>query len=85
MVDRLARKHDYHLQLYADNARRMPGEKEAYMKREFIVGIGDKNASIRIPSFTVASKRGEIEDRRPPSDMNPYLVTALLVDTIVSD
>jgi glutamine synthetase len=63
----------------------MPGEKEAYKKKEFTVGVGDKTASIMIPALTAASNRGEIEDRRPPSDMDPYLVSALLADTIISE
>ena len=49
---------------------------------EFSYGIGNRAASIRIPT-SVANKGGAgyIEDRRPASNIDPYIVCAMVVDT----
>lgn len=44
----------------------------------FTCGVGDKRASVMIPSSTLLNKCGPIVDRRPPSNMDPYLSTLLL-------
>lgn len=36
---------------------------------------------MRIPTATAAAKKGYIEDRRPASDIDPYVVGALIADT----
>jgi glutamine synthetase len=46
----------------------------------FSFGIGNRASSIRIPTTTAAEKKGYIEDRRPASDMDPYVVASALVD-----
>jgi len=33
----------------------------------------------------MAEKKGYIEDRRPASDMDPYIVTAIIADTTLLD
>jgi glutamine synthetase len=33
----------------------------------------------------MAEKKGYIEDRRPASDMDPYVVTAIIADTTLLD
>ena len=38
-------------------------------------------ASIRIPRFTARDNKGYLEDRRPASNIDPYLVTSLIFDT----
>lgn len=41
-------------------------------------------ASIRIPSATAKSNgKGEIEDRRPASNIDPYVVAALITDSSI--
>ena len=48
----------------------------------FSSGVGNRAASFRIPtSVQHANGAGYIEDRRPASNMDPYLVSAMLVDT----
>jgi len=38
--------------------------------------------SVRIPTATrAANGAGYIEDRRPASNMDPYIVTAMILDT----
>jgi glutamine synthetase len=47
----------------------------------FSFGIGNRSASIRIPSSTAKDKKGYFEDRRPASDIDPYVVSAIIADT----
>ena len=41
----------------------------------------DRGASIRIGYDTLNKQEGYFEDRRPASNMDPYLVTRLLIQT----
>ena len=48
----------------------------------FTWGIGDRSASVRVPTFTASNGfKGYIEDRRPASDLDPYVAAAVLLDT----
>ena len=47
----------------------------------FSVGVDDKSAAICIPASTAARQAGHYEDRRPASNMDPYLVTTMLAAT----
>jgi glutamine synthetase len=67
--------------LYGDNSKRLTGEHETSKREVFSYGVGNRAASVRIPTSTAAEKKGYIEDRRPASDIDPYIVSALLVDT----
>lgn len=49
--------------------------------REFSSGYGSKLTSIMIPHSTRLNRCGHYIDQRPASNMDPYLVTALLVST----
>ena len=44
----------------------------------------DRGASVRIPWQVEIDKKGYIEDRRPNANMDPYLVTRLIVETCCS-
>ena len=49
---------------------------------QFSFGVGNRAASFRIPTSTAhANGKGYVEDRRPASNIDPYLVGAMLVDT----
>jgi glutamine synthetase len=81
ILKKLTQKHILHLEMYGDNSKRLTGEHETSKKDVFSYGVGNRAASVRIPTSTAAEKKGYIEDRRPASDIDPYIVTALLVDT----
>jgi glutamine synthetase len=36
---------------------------------------------VRIPTQTAAEKKGYVEDRRPASDIDPYVVAAAIIDS----
>lgn len=45
----------------------------------FTVGVGNKHASIMVPTSTLINRCGPILDRRPPASSDPYLAIMLLV------
>jgi glutamine synthetase len=52
---------------------------------EFSYGVGDRGASVRINSSVVKEGKGFFEDRRPASNMDPYIVTSAIADTVILD
>ena len=84
-IEKLGPKLKLHIELYGENMKRLTGEHETSTKDEFSYGIGNRAASVRIPTSTAAEKKGYIEDRRPASDIDPYVVGAMLVDTCILD
>ena len=46
--------------------------------------IANRGASVRVPNKTLDDEKGYFEDRRPSSNMDPYLVCTALMDTILS-
>ena len=79
----MAPKHGLHLSLYGNNDRRLTGHHETSDPRVFSHGVGNRACSVRIPTSTANAKKGYIEDRRPASNIDPYLVSALVFDTSV--
>ena len=63
---------------------RLTGEHETCSYQEFRYGVFDRGASIRIPWQVAYEGRGYIEDRRPNANVDPYVVTRLIVDTVCS-
>ncbi len=61
---------------------RLTGGHETASLSQFSYGEADRGCSIRIPLGVVNDKCGYLEDRRPASNMDPYLVTAKLAETI---
>lgn len=71
-----------HIQNYGvGNDKRLTGLHETQRIDQFSYGVSDRGASIRIPWQVEVDQKGYLEDRRPASNMDPYLVTKLLVQT----
>ena len=84
VCETLARKHAEHMSVYGShNAERLTGDHETQSIDKFSYGVSDRGASIRIP-IDVATNgyKGYLEDRRPASNIDPYLVTARIVETL---
>jgi len=83
MMEKFALKHADHIKLYGDdNQKRLTGIHETSSMDSFSYGVGNRAASFRIPTSTAhANGKGYIEDRRPASNIDPYLVSAMLVDS----
>ena len=63
---------------------RLTGLHETAPWNEFSYGVSDRGASVRIPWQVEVDKKGYIEDRRPNANMDPYVVTRLITDTVCS-
>ena len=81
LLKRMAPKHQLHINLYGNNDKRLTGHHETSNKEVFSYGIGNRACSVRIPTSTAAEKKGYIKDRRPASNMDPYVVGAAIIDT----
>lgn len=63
------------------NARRLTGLHKTSSVMHFTAAIEDRGASIRVPQSTVRQGCGHYEDRRPASNMDPWLVTMMIACT----
>ena len=64
-----------------DNNKRMCGLYETSKYDTFSYGVADRTSSIRIPKDTFKNKKGYFEDRRPASNIDPYIVSSLIYET----
>jgi glutamine synthetase len=60
---------------------RLTGQHETAHYSTFTYGVSDRGASVRIPWQVAKDGKGYIEDRRPNANMDPYVVTRLLINT----
>jgi len=85
-IEALSTKHVEHMKVYGSgNEERMTGEHETAHFDVFSCGRANRGASVRIGNDTIKDKQGYFEDRRPSSNMDPYLVTGILFKTTVLD
>jgi glutamine synthetase len=81
----LGAKAEEHVKAYGEGIeRRLTGSHETAPWNEFSYGVSDRGASVRIPWQVEVDKKGYIEDRRPNSNMDPYLVAGLITETCCS-
>jgi glutamine synthetase len=79
----LGKKADYHVQNYGAGIElRLTGLHETAPWTEYSYGVSDRGASVRIPWQVEKEKSGYIEDRRPNANMDPYVVTRLITETV---
>lgn len=84
--EKLKENHNEHMQVYGKyNDERLTGLHETSSINDFSWGFSDRNKSIRIPLNVVKNARGYLEDRRPASNLDPYLVTEKLMLTTSTD
>ena len=83
MMVKYKEKHQLHISLYGSgNEKRLTGHHETSSMETFSYGCGNRAASFRIPTQTMHDNgKGYIEDRRPASNIDPYVVSAILMDT----
>lgn len=73
-----------HMAVYGpENYRRLTGKHETAGYEDWSYGVGDRGASIRIPQLCMQRGYGYLEDRRPASNIDPYVVTAKLAQTVL--
>jgi len=61
---------------------RLTGLHETAPWNEFSYGVSDRGASVRIPWQVEKDQKGYAEDRRPNANMDPYVVSRLILDTV---
>ncbi|KDO28084.1 hypothetical protein SPRG_20244 [Saprolegnia parasitica CBS 223.65] len=85
-LEKLKLKHKVHIAVYGTgNERRLTGRHETASIDQFSYGVANRGASIRIPRQAEADGKGYFEDRRPASNMDPYVVTGRIIKTITLD
>ena len=62
---------------------RLTGLHETADISTFSYGVAKRNASVRIPRQCAADGKGYLEDRRPSSNCDPYVVTETIVRTTI--
>eukprot|EP00735_Rhodelphis_limneticus_P007082 TRINITY_DN19578_c0_g1::TRINITY_DN19578_c0_g1_i1::g.24490::m.24490 TRINITY_DN19578_c0_g1::TRINITY_DN19578_c0_g1_i1::g.24490 ORF type:complete len:396 (+),score=90.88,sp/P32289/GLNA_VIGAC/64.90/3e-167,Gln-synt_C/PF00120.19/1.2e-59,Gln-synt_N/PF03951.14/1.4e-16 TRINITY_DN19578_c0_g1_i1:73-1188(+) len=81
-IEKLGKRHAEHIAVYGSgNELRLTGRHETAPIDRFCYGIANRGASVRIPRDTAARGFGYFEDRRPASNMDPWLVTSIIVET----
>lgn len=81
--EKLRINHNDHMLVYGKhNNKRLSGQHETSNMNEFTYGISDRGCSIRIPINVYNDKCGYLEDRRPASNLDPYLVTSKIIETV---
>jgi len=79
VIEKLAQSHTIDIMEYGvDNHLRLTGKHETSSMDTFSWGVGDRGASIRIPKETFKKGCGYLEDRRPASNMDPYVIASIL-------
>eukprot|EP01113_Clastostelium_recurvatum_P006641 TRINITY_DN13021_c0_g1_i2.p1 TRINITY_DN13021_c0_g1~~TRINITY_DN13021_c0_g1_i2.p1 ORF type:complete len:364 (+),score=88.19 TRINITY_DN13021_c0_g1_i2:111-1202(+) len=82
-VEKLGKKHKEHIDVYGKhNELRLTGKHETAPISSFRYGVADRGASIRIPTQAEKDGKGYFEDRRPASNIDPYVVASKIVDTV---
>ncbi len=85
ICEALSKSHKEHIAAYgADNEQRLTGKHETQRIDKFSYGISDRGASIRIPASTAKNWKGHLEDRRPASNADPYLILQKIQKTLKS-
>ena len=84
-IELLRAKHSRHIALYdprggQDNARRLTGRHETSSIDTFSSGVAHRGASLRVPREV--AEKGYLEDRRPASNCDPYVVAEALTRTV---
>ena len=81
-LEKLGKKHEEHIRMYGeDNDMRLTGAHETASISKFSYGVANRGASCRIPRQSKLEGKGYFEDRRPASNMDPYVVTSKLFQT----
>jgi len=81
-IRKLGARASEHIAAYGEgNERRLTGKHETADINTFSYGVANRGCSIRIPRSTDAEGCGYLEDRRPSSNCDPYIVTSMVYKT----
>jgi glutamine synthetase len=81
-IEKLGDAHAEHIAAYGEgNEDRLTGAHETASWREFSWGVANRGASVRVGREIEREGKGYLEDRRPASNCDPYVVTSLIFKT----
>jgi glutamine synthetase len=81
-IKKMAKRHREHIAVYGEeNDQRLTGKHETGNIDNFTYGVANRGASIRIPRHVGKEGKGYLEDRRPASNMDPYRVTGIILES----
>ena len=81
----LGRNAPAHVAAYGSGIEdRLTGAHETAAYTSFSWGASDRGASIRIPWAVEKAKKGWLEDRRPNANVDPYIVSMMMINTCCS-
>mmetsp|Transcript_28379 Transcript_28379/g.83981 ORF Transcript_28379/g.83981 Transcript_28379/m.83981 type:complete len:454 (-) Transcript_28379:2518-3879(-) len=84
--EKLRKRHHTHIINYgAGNEKRLTGTHETSGMDDFSWGVADRGCSIRVGRNIPIEKCGYYEDRRPASNLDPYVVCRLMCETTLLD
>jgi glutamine synthetase len=79
ILESMKKSHEGAILIYGhDNHLRLTGKHETQSITKFSWGVSDRGASVRIPLSTAEKWMGYLEDRRPGSNADPYLITSYI-------
>ncbi len=85
-AESLRPRHDLHITNYGHGIEeRLTGQHETCSYKEFKYGVSDRGSSIRIPWQVAREGKGYIEDRRPNANIDPYVVTRLILEGVAEN
>ncbi|KAF3494524.1 hypothetical protein DY000_02057755 [Brassica cretica] len=77
-------KHKENIAAYGEgNERRLTGKHETAYINTFSWGVANRGASVRVGRDTEKEGKGYFEDRRPASNMDPYVVMSMIAETTI--
>ncbi|XP_023004587.1 glutamine synthetase nodule isozyme-like isoform X1 [Cucurbita maxima] len=83
-IEKLGLRHKLHIAAYGEgNERRLTGRHETADINTFSWGVANRGASVRVGRDTEQAGKGYFEDRRPASNMDPYVVTSMIAETTI--
>ena len=83
VMKKLEATHASDLEVYGeDNEKRLTGIHETASMTRFSWGVGDRGSSVRINRHVADNGKGYFEDRRPGSNLDPYLVLSKIVKSV---
>ncbi|KAM7267359.1 hypothetical protein ACFE04_009525 [Oxalis oulophora] len=81
-IEKLGFRHKEHIAAYGEgNEQRLTGENETADIKTFTWGVANRGVSVRVGKDTEKKGKGYLEDRRPASNMDPYVVTSMIAET----
>lgn len=86
VIRNMEKHHTEDIQHYGnDNDKRLSGIHETSSYNVFSWGVANRGASVRINNNTHRDGFGYFEDRRPAANMDPYLVTSILMQRVIEE